>query len=154
MARYQKIIDTLIDSEVCDRVYFHHETELEIPYREIGFQNRCALQEKPGYGRDFQKKWADICAVRNGNVKVIIEEERKATESKVWKDIDIISKCMYLWTDNQLFPFDNLCYLFIVLNNNINYLPESLDHRKGNLRSVIVCNTENFPDLYKQIVKD
>ena len=152
MARYQKIIDTLIDTGSYDKIYFDHETELDIPYREIGYLKHSALQEKPGKGRGLHKKRADICAVKDGFVKVIIEEERKATEDKVWKDIDIISECMYLWTDGELFPFDNLCTLFVILNNNINNIPERVDSSVGNLRYVIVCRIDRFPDLYNQYV--
>ena len=131
MARYQSIIDVLIDSGIFGRVYFDHETELPVPYREIGFLKRNALQESSGKGRGLHKKWADICAIRNGKVSVIIEEERRATDAKVRADIETISRCKYLWTDGREFPFDPGCVLFILLNDNIYNVQERIVHNKG-----------------------
>ena len=148
MARYQSIIDVLVDDEDFERVYFDHETELPTPYREIGFLKRSSLQEQPGKGRELHKKWADICAISSGRVKVIIEEERKATDSKVWTDIDIIAKCRYLWADGRTFPFDPECSLFVLLNDNVHNVPERVMRNYGNLKIVIICSKESFRERY------
>ncbi len=150
MTRYQSIIDVLIDSGAFDKVYFDHETELPIPYRNIGFLKRNALQEQSGKGRILHQKWPDICGIRNGKLRIIIEEERKTTSNKVNEDIDIISKCKYLWTDNTEFSFDAECSLFILLYHNINNIPETVIENKGNLKRIVICNKELFRDKYTQ----
>lgn len=150
MARYQSIIDVLVDDGGFERVYFDHETELPIPYREIGFHTRNALQEHPGKGRGLHKKWADICAIRNGKARVLVEEERRATEGKVTADIDTISKCKYDWTDDELFPFDPKCVLFILLYDNVHNVHERVIRDKGSLKVVVVCNKESFREKYAQ----
>lgn len=152
MARYQSIIDVLIDSGAYDRVYFDHETELPIPYRNIGFLNRNALQEQSGKGRRFHEKWPDICGIRNGKLRVIIEEERKATYNKVKEDIEIISECKYLWADGREYPFDAECTLFVLLYHNINNIPENVIENKGSLKRIVVCNKELFREKYTQFV--
>jgi len=153
MARYQETIDILIDDVRYERVYFDHETELEIPYRNIGFHKRNALQEKPGKGRALHKKWADICAIKSGKVKVIIEEERKATETKVGSDINIIKNCHYNWVDGNIYPFDDECLLFILLNKNIHGIPERIYDNMGSLNKVIICEKGKFKDYYFQVIK-
>jgi hypothetical protein len=144
------IIDTIIDGGDFEWVYFDHETELDLPYREISSLNQCALQEKSGKGRHLHKKKADICAIRNGLVKVIVEVERKPTLEKVNRNIDIISKCWYLWAAGKLFRFDPLCVLYVVINNNEFRIPERVESSVGSLRWVVVCNKEEFPEKFKQ----
>jgi hypothetical protein len=153
MARYQSIIDVLMDDKSFERVYFDREPELPIPYRRIGFLKRNALQEKPGKGRDLHKKWADICAIRSGRVKVIVEEERKKTVSEVETVIEKVAKCRYLWVDGKLFPFDTECSLFIVMNDNIYNVQERVDRNVGNLKRVIVCSKESFREKYTKLAK-
>lgn len=150
MTRYQPIIDVLIDSGIYEKVYFDHETELPIPYRNIGYLKRNALQEQSGKGREFHKKWADICGIKNEKLKIIIEEERKPTIPKIEEDIEIISKCRYLWTGGKEFKFDPDCVLFILLYNNINNIQERVVENKGNLKRIVVCNKELFKEKYNR----
>ncbi|NJD53845.1 MAG: hypothetical protein FIB07_13370 [Candidatus Methanoperedens sp.] len=152
MTRYQPIIDVLINSGVYDIVYFDHETELPIPYRNIGFLKRNALQEQSGKGRVLHKKWPDVCGISNDKLKIIIEEERKPPNNTIEEDINIISKCKYLWVDNKEFPFDPECTLFILLYNNINSIPENVIENKGNLKRIVVCDKQLFEQKYTQYV--
>lgn len=153
MTRYQPIIDVLIDSGIYEKVYFDHETELPIPYRNIGYLKRNALQEQSGKGREFHKKWADVCGIENEKLKILIEEERKPTIPKIEEDIEIISKCRYLWTGGKEFKFDPDCVLFILLYNNINNVQERVVENKGSLKRIVVCNKELFKEKYNRYGK-
>jgi hypothetical protein len=153
MARYEKIIDVLIDSGVFEEVYFDHETELGSPYRNIGFSKRNALQAQSGKGRGLHEKWADICGIKNGKLKIIIEEERKPRDAKIAEDIEIISRCKFLWVDNKGVEFDDQCILFILIYSNINNIQEKVIENKGNLRRVVVCDRELFRERYEEYGK-
>jgi len=148
MTRYQPIIDVLIDSGVYEKIYFDHETELQIPYRKIGFLKRNALQEQSGKGTKFHKKRPDVCGIKNNKLKIIVEEERKPARSKIEEDIEKISKCKYLWTDGNEFDLDPDCVLFILLYNNINSVQERVVENKGNLKRIVVCDKESFSEKY------
>ncbi|UCH71442.1 MAG: hypothetical protein JSW62_03315 [Thermoplasmatales archaeon] len=148
MARYQPIIDILVDSQCYNKIFFHHnEDRLPIPYRNICYNRRIALQEESGKGIYKQKKWADICGIKNDKVKIIIEEELKPKEEKVIKDIEKISKCNTLWIDRN-YSFDQNCSLYILINNNYYNLPEQEIENKGSLIKIIVCTTEAFIDKH------
>lgn len=148
MTRYQPIIDVLIDRGIYEKIYFDHETELQIPYRKIGYLKRNALQEQPGMGRKLHKKWADVCGIKNDKLKIIVEEERKPTKYKIEEEIEIISKCKYLWSDGSEFDIDQDCVLFILLYNNINNVQERVLENKGNLKRIVVCDKESFREKY------
>lgn len=152
MARYQGIIDVLIDSGNFSRVYFDHETELPSPYRGIAFLKRSALQERPGKGRELHKKWPDICAIRDGTVRVIIEEERRATEDKIRSDIERIRTCKYLWADGGLFPLDAECVLFILLNENIYSVKDRILQNQGCMKTVVICSKETFQQMAGRVM--
>ncbi len=150
MARYQSIIDVLVDAGCYESIHYDHETELPSPYRGTAFLNRNALQEHAGKGSHLHKKWADICAIQNGKARVIIEEERHPTEKKVSEDIATIVKCRYVWTDEDLFPFDPHCVLFILLNDNVNRIRERTSWNVGSIKTVIVCDKESFREKYAE----
>ena len=150
MSRYQPILDVLINSKDYNRVYYHHNEEgLPNPYRDICYKRRIALQEQCGKGQKKQKKWADMCGIKNDKVKIIIEEELKPTEKKVENDIEKISKCKSLWIDKD-YSFDPDCVLFVLLNNNIKDVPEQVIENKGSLKRIVVCGTELCQDNYTQ----
>jgi len=151
MSRYQPIIDVLIESGNYDKVYFDHDHELKIPYRNIGYLKLNALQEQRGKDRKLQKKEADVCAIKDGKLKIIIEEEQHPTVNKVKNDIEIISKCRYLWIEEDEYPFDADCVLFILLFNNKNEIHEEVIENKGSLKQIVVCKKELFQEKYNQI---
>ncbi len=152
MVRYRSFIDTLIDSQLYDKIYYHHTEEgLSEPYRNICFKRRIALQENPGKGREKQEKWADICGIKNDKVKIIIEEELKPKKKKIIDDIERISKCRTSWINGN-YSFDQNCILFILINNNIHNLPEREIKNKNNLKKIIICTTESFKDKHSKII--
>jgi len=146
--RYRAIIDTLLDSQVAyDRIFFDHDTELPNPYMEIALHNRSALQEEPGKGRHLHKKWSDITAVKGDICDIVIEEERQPTIEQIKNDISIITKCRYLWSNGRLYSLRDP-YLFILVNDNINNIEYSTEKNVGNFKEVIVCDKNEFTDIY------
>jgi predicted RNA-binding Zn-ribbon protein involved in translation (DUF1610 family) len=148
LTRYQGIIDVLIDSGRYSQVYFDHDTELPSPYRGIAFLNRSALQEQPGKGRQLHKKWPDVVGVRGATCDVVVEEEREPTFGKIEVDIEIITKCRYLWVDSRLFPLSQPT-LFILVNSPYGVQSSVRDH-VGSFKRVVVCAKGEFESMFRQ----
>ena len=148
MTRYQPIIDVLIDTGCFERVYFDHDTELPVPYRSIGYRKRSALQEQPGKGRQFHKKWSDICAIQGGELRIIVEEERRPSDQKVREVIEKTARCRYVWVDRESLAFSPDCVLFVLLYDNTQGVTERVIEGKGSLRRVIVCDKGSFKEKY------
>jgi len=147
--RYQSIIDVLVNSpRKYDQVFFDHQEELPSPYQGIAHRMRSALQELPGTGRPLQKKWPDITAVKDLGCDIVIEEERRPTQEKVDTDIRTITRCRYLWALGRQFELRRP-HLFIVLNDNVNNIPPSVQDNVGHFCRVIVCTVEDFPNKYE-----
>lgn len=147
--RYQGIIDVLVESpRGYDHVLFDHQEELLSPYRGIARRMRSALQEQPGKGTTLQKKWPDITAVKGSVCDIVIEEERRPTQEKVNNDIRTIAPCRYLWTLGREFELRRP-HLFIVLNDNVNNIPASIQDDVDGFWRVIVCTAEDFPRMYE-----
>ena len=109
---------------------------------------RNALQEKAGRGSHLHKKWPDVVAVKNGICDIIIEEERQPTIRKIDDDVCVITKCKFLWTNGKLYDLAEP-YLFILINENTNNLDNSVRENIGIFKKVVVCNKDEFEDMYK-----
>ena len=146
--RYQEVIDVLIDSSLYSQIFFDHDTELPSPYRKIALHKRNALQEEQGKGWHLQKKRPDVVGVKNDICDIIIEEERQPTSEKINNDIHLITKCKYLWANGRLYDLGNPS-LFILINENVNNLNNSIRENIGTFKKVIVCDKNEFEDMYE-----
>lgn len=149
LTRYQSIIDVLIDSSRYTRVYFDYDTQLPVPYRGIAFRKRSALQEKPGKGRELHKKWADVVGVHGTACDIVVEEELEPGYGKVQQDIDIITRCRYLWADSQLFTLSQPC-LFVLVDSRGSATLASVRDDVGTFKRIVVCEKSKFETMFRE----
>ncbi len=111
-------------------------------------RKRNALQENPGKGKHLHKKRPDVVAVKDDTCDIIIEEERQPTIEKINDDIRIITKCKFLWTNRKLYDLADP-YLFILINENVNNLGNSVRDSVGTFKKVVICNKDEFEGMYE-----
>ncbi len=148
--RYQDTIDTLIDSpRGYDLILFDHQEQLPSPYRGIAFRKTSALQVEPGKGRALHVKEADITAVKGEYCDIVIEEEMQPNQEKVEEDVQRITPCRYLWTNNRQFELHSPT-LFVLINGNPNRIPTTVRRNVGCFKQVIVCEEQEFRQLFEK----
>jgi hypothetical protein len=148
LTRYQGILDVMIDSGLYSLAYFDHDTELPSPYRRIAHHKRSALQEQPGMGRTYHKKWPDVVGVRGDTCSLVVEEEREPSAGKVEQDIAIITRCRYVWINGRLVTLSQPT-LFILVNSQYG-VRSSVRSNVGNFRRVVVCAKSEFESMFRQ----
>ena len=130
-------------------MYFDHDTELADPYRGIPRHRRNALQEQPGKGRHLHKKWPDVVAIKGLQCDIVIEEERQADAWKAQQDVDVITRCKYLWVDGIQFDLINPV-LFVLLDGPLYNADVSVTDNVGTFKRVVVCQKSDFEDAFRR----
>ncbi len=156
MTRYQSIVDTLIE-DGCDPVFFDHDNELaglSGVYHDVAYLKVPALYPTPKKSRSTRIKEADVCGVKNGKVKVIVEEymihtgEKNIINNRIIKDtIKKIKDCHCLIVGEKRYKLAETV-LFVVVDKP-SYQTLSL-LGEDDISKIVICSKNKFREVYKQ----